>query len=113
MPHDFDSYINNKEGTNIKIIYSNFPEIIFYNVFNLSHIHLCCSFPWQFSVFLWVKIHRKPLFPILEVLTSQLTNQISCHYSNLPGCSLVWENREDMKNWEVKWDTLYEADHEF
>lgn len=38
MSHGSDSYINNKEGTNSKITYSNFPEIIFSNVFNLSQI---------------------------------------------------------------------------
>lgn len=51
MPHGSDSYVNNKEGTNIKIIHSKFPEMIFSNTVNLAQI-LWCSFSWQFSVFL-------------------------------------------------------------
>lgn len=38
MPYGSNSYINNKEGTNIKIIHSKFPEIIFPNVFSVFQI---------------------------------------------------------------------------
>lgn len=78
MPHGSDSYINNKEGTNIKIIYNNFLEIIFSNVFNLSHIHYY-NVPFLGSFqFSCESRHRKPLFPIRKVLTRKLTSQIGC-----------------------------------
>lgn len=48
MPHGSDSYVSNKEGTNMKIIDRKFPEIIFSNVFSVSQISGC---PFPLAVF--------------------------------------------------------------
>lgn len=68
MPHESDSYITNKEGTNIKkIIYSNFPEIIFYNAFNLSPIHYyVVPFLGSFQFSCESRYTESPYFPYLK-----------------------------------------------
>lgn len=64
MPHGSDSYINNKEGTNINVIYKNFLEIIFSNVFNLSHIHYCdVPFLGSFQFSCGSRYTESPYFP--------------------------------------------------